>query len=249
MAIVGVASVRIKPDLTEFRKELNAGLKAIKAEVRVAVHADTKPAQAEIAAFRKRNDGKDLTQNLVVKTNKVESKLKSLLKNTAFKGAFDSLNKGLSSATTKMFTFAKAGAAFSAVQSVASTLGPILASAAGAAALIPAALIGGVGVIAAMKLGADGIKKSFEGLTPTIDKLKSQVSAAIQTGLTPGIKALKASLPGLHTGLQAIGLAAGQAFSGVAKVLNSNGNASKVNGIFIQMAGVIQNVGKAIAPL
>src|ERR1041384_779260 len=102
MAIVGVASVRIKPDLTEFRKELNAGLEAIKAEVRVAVHADTKPAQAEIAAFRKRNDGKDLTQNLVVKTNNVEAKLKKALSNIG-STSVDKLNTSLRSATTQMF--------------------------------------------------------------------------------------------------------------------------------------------------
>jgi phage-related protein len=148
-----------------------------------------------------------------------------------------------------MFTFAKAGAAFSVVQSAASTLGPTLASAAGAAALIPAALIGGVGILAAMKLGADGIKKAFEGLKPTLDTLKSQVSQSIQSGLTPGVNALKSSLPGLRVGLQSIGMAAGQAFSRVAAVLNQNGNTGKVNGIFIEMSKVIQNVGKAMAPL
>lgn len=249
MAIVGVASVRIKPDLTEFRKELNAGLKAIKAEVRVAVHADTKPAEAEIAAFRKRNDGKDLTQNLVVKTDKTETALRNLAKKMDFKGAFDSLNNGLSSATSKMLTFAKAGAAFAAVQSIASTLGPTLVSAAGAAALIPAALVGGVGILAAMKLGADGIKKSFEGLTPTINNLKSQVSGAIQKGLVPGINNLKTFLPQVSKGLQDIGFAAGQAFTRVTAMLNSGGNAAKVNGIFQQMARVVQNLGAAFAPV
>lgn len=249
MAIVGVASVRIKPDLTEFRKELNAGLKAIKAEVRVAVHADTKPAEAEIAAFRKRNDGKDLTQNLVVKTDKTETALRNLVKKVDFKGAFDSLNNGLSSATSKMLTFAKAGAAFAAVQSIASTLGPTLVSAAGAAALIPAALVGGVGILAAMKLGADGIKKSFEGLTPTINNLKSQVSGAIQSGLVPGVNNLKTFLPQVSKGLQDIGFAAGQAFTRVTAMLNSGGNAAKVNGIFQQMARVVQNLGAAFAPV
>jgi phage-related protein len=249
MAIVGVASVRIKPDLTEFRKELNAGLKAIKAEVRVAVHADTKPAQAEIAAFRKRNDGKDLTQNLVVKTDKTETALRGLVKKIDFKGAFDGLNNGLSSATSKMLTFAKAGAAFAVVQSAASTLGPALVSAAGAAALIPAALVGGVGILAAMKLGADGIKKSFEGLTPTIDNLKTQVSGAIQKGLVPGVNNLKTFLPQISKGLQDIGFAAGQAFTRVTAMLNTGGNAAKVNGIFQQMARVVQNLGAAFAPV
>lgn len=249
MAIVGVASVRIKPDLTEFRKELNAGLKAIKAEVRVAVHADTKPAEAEIAAFRKRNDGKDLTQNLVVKTDKVESKLRSLIKNTDFKGAFDSLNNGLSSATAKLFTFAKAGAAFAVVQSAASTLGPTLISAAGAAALIPAALLGAAGAMATLKLGADGIKKAFEGLTPTLDKLKSAVSASFQSSLAPAVNNLKTILPGLQTGFQSLATAMGGVVTQVTNMLKSGQKTQQLNGIFVAFSQVIQNVGKAVAPL
>lgn len=248
MAIVGVASVRIKPDLTEFRKELNSGLKAIKAEVRVAVHADTKPAQAEIAAFRKRNDGKDLTQNLVVKTDKVESKLRSLAKNVDFKGAFDSLDNGLRSATTKMFTFAKAGAAFSVVQSVASTLGPLLADAAGSAALIPAALLGAAGAMITLKLGADGIKKAFEGLTPTLDNLKSAVSASFQSSLTPAVNNLKTILPGLKTGFQSIATAMGGVVTQTTNMLKSGQKTAQLNSIFIITSQVIQNIGKGLAP-
>lgn len=249
MAIVGVASVRIKPDLTEFRKELNAGLKAIKAEVRVDVHADTKGAEAEILAFRKRNDGKNITQNLVVKTSSVENSIKKLLKKIDFQGAGQKLGDGLQFATSKMLGFAKAGAAFAAIQSTASTLGPLLASAAGAAALIPAALIGGVGIMAALKLGADGFKKAFEELTPTLNNLKSQVSGAVFSGIEPGINNLKKFLPQIATGLKDIGFAAGQAFTRVTAMLNTSGNAGKVNGIFVQMSRVVQNLGAAFAPL
>jgi len=248
MAIVGVASVRIKPDLTEFRKELNAGLKAIKAEVRVAVHADTKPAQAEIAAFRKRNDGKDLTQNLVVKTNNIESKLKSLAKNVDFKSAFDHLNNGLTTATSKMLTFAKAGAAFTVVQSAASTLGPLLAQAAGAAALIPAALLAGAGAMITLKLGADGIKKAFEGLKPTLDTLKSQVSASFESSLLPAVNNLKAVLPGLRVGFSSIATAMGGVVTHISEMLKTGQKTEQLNSIFIVTSQVIQNIGKAIAP-
>jgi phage-related protein len=249
MAIVGVASVRIKPDLTEFRKELNAGLKAIKAEVRVNLDLDTTKARASLDRFKAVVDGKDLNADLDLNTTKARVSIAKLKAELDFKKAFSTLNDGLGSATSLMLNFAKAGAAFAVIQSVSSTIGPALASAAGSAALIPAALIGGVGILAAMKLGADGIKKSFEALTPTIDKLKSQVSASISQGLAPGINALKTALPQLHVGLQSIGMAAGQAFSSVAQMLNSSGNAGKVNGIFIQMSQVVQNVGKALAPV
>lgn len=249
MAIVGVASVRIKPDLSEFRKELNAGLKAIKAEVKVNLDLDTTKAKETLDRFKAGVDGKDINTNLDLNTRKARVELAKFRAQLDFKSAFSSLSNGLQTATTKMFAFAKAGAAFAAVQSIASTLGPTLVSAAGAAALIPAALVGGVGILAAMKLGADGIKKSFEGLTPTINNLKSQVSGAIQSGLVPGVNNLKTFLPQVSKGLQDIGYAAGQAFTRVTAMLNSGGNAAKVNGIFQQMARVVQNLGAAFAPV
>jgi phage-related protein len=247
MAIVGVASVRIKPDLTEFRKELNAGLKAIKAEVRVAVHADTKPAEAEILAFRKRNDGKDITQNLVVKTNNVEAKLKKVLILAAGNG-FDKLNSGIKSATTQMLNFAKAGAAFSVVQSAASSLGPIFAGIAGSVVLLPGAILGAAGAMATLKLGADGIKKAFEGLKPTLDTLKSQVSASFESSLLPAVNNLKSVLPGLHTGFQSIATAMGGVVTQITAMLKTGQKTAQLNSIFIITSQVIQNIGKGIAP-
>lgn len=249
MAIVGVASVRIKPDLTEFRKELNAGLKATKAELSVNLKLDTTKAQETLDRFKAVVDGKDLNANLDLDTTKARLSVAKLKAELDFKTAFSHLNDGLKSVTSNMLGFAKAGAAFAVAQSAASTLGPTLLDAAGAAALIPAALIGGIGVLSAIKLGADGIKKAFEGLTPTLDKLKSQVSSSIQSGLAPGVESLKKSLPGLRVGLQSIAMAAGQAFSRIADVLNNNGNTGKVNGIFIEMSKVVQNLGKALAPI
>src|SRR3954464_2842967 len=122
MAIVGVASVRIKPDLTEFRKELNAGLKAIKAEVKVALDLDTTKARASLDRFKALVDGKDLNADLDLDTTKARVSVAKLKAELDFKRLFGSLNSGLQSATTKLFTFAKAGAACAAVQSSASTL-------------------------------------------------------------------------------------------------------------------------------
>lgn len=247
MAIVGVASVRIKPDLTEFRKELNAGLKAIKAEVTVKVHADTKLAEAEIAAFRKRNDGKDITQNLVVKTNNVEAKLKKVLASVSGTG-FDKLDAGIKKSTTSMLAFAKAGAAFSVVQSAASSLGPILAGIAGSVALLPAAILGAAGAMITLKLGADGIKKAFEGLTPTLNNLKSAVSASFESSLLPAVNNLKAILPGLKTGFQSIATAMGGVVTQTTNMLKSGQKTAQLNSIFIVTSQVIQNIGKGLAP-
>jgi phage-related protein len=248
MAIVGVASVRIKPDLTEFRKELNAGLKAIKAEVSVNLKLDTTKAREALDRFKAVVDGKDLNADLDLDTTKARFSVAKLKAELDFKKAFSTLNEGLSSATSHMLTFAKAGAAFAVVQSAASTLGPLLASAAGAAALIPAALIGAAGAMVTLKLGADGIKKAFEALTPTLDKLKSDVSASFQSSLAPAVNNLKTILPGLRTGFQSIATAMGGVVTQVTNMLKSGQKTAQLNTIFVVFSQVIQNLGKAVAP-
>lgn len=248
MAIVGVASVRIKPDLTEFRKELNAGLKAIKAEVSVNLKLDTTKARETLDRFKAVVDGKDLNANLDLDTSKARFSVAKLKAELDFQKAFSNLSSGLSSVTSHMLTFAKAGAAFAVVQSAASTLGPLLLSAAGAAALIPAALIGAAGAMATLKLGADGIKKAFEALTPTLDKLKSDVSASFQTSLAPAVNNLKTILPGLRTGFQSIATAMGGVVTQVTNMLKSGQKTAQLNTIFVVFSQVIQNLGKAVAP-
>lgn len=245
MAIVGVASVRIKPDLTEFRKELNAGLKAIKAEVTVKVHADTKLAQAEIAAFRKRNDGKDLTQNLVVKTNNVENDLKKFLKNLDFKGAFSSLSDGLSGVLSKFGLLVKVGAGFSAIQSVVSSLGPLLVQAAGAAALIPAAIAGGALAMTTLRLGADGIKAAFKGIG---DELKTSVSGVFEKALIPAANNLKAALPSLKADFGGIAVAISGVITQATGLLKTPQTLGALNTIASATAGTIRNLGSAIVP-
>jgi phage-related protein len=248
MAIVGVASVRIKPDLTEFRKELNAGLKAIKAEVKVNLDLDTTKARASLDRFKALVDGKDLNANLDLDTTKARVSVAKLKTELDFKKAFSSLNNGLSSATSKMLLFAKAGAAFTVAQSAASTLGPLLAQAAGAAALIPAVLLAGAGVMITMKLGADGIKKAFEGLKPTLDTLKSQVSASFESSLLPAVNNLKSVLPGLRVGFSSIATALGGVVTHISEMLKTGQKTAQLNSIFIVTSQVIQNIGKGIAP-
>lgn len=248
MAIVGVASVRIKPDLTEFRKELNAGLKAIKAEVKVNLALDTTKARETLDRFKAGINGRDINADLDLDTTKARVSVAKLKAELDFKSAFGKLRSGLESATSGLFGFAKAGAAFAAVQSTVSTLGPLLAQAAGSAALIPAALLGAAGAMITLKLGADGIKKAFEGLKPTLDTLKSQVSASFESSLLPAVNNLKTILPGLHTGFQSIATAMGGVVTQTTAMLKSGQKTQQLNSIFIVTSQIIQNIGKGLAP-
>ena len=227
MAQIGRASVKVTPDLSTFRKDLTAQLKAIKAEITVNVKANITKAKAEVDAFAKN----DVTKNVKLDVDK---------------GAFKGLTSTLGNIGT---TIARTSVAFSSMVSTGQALGPLLAAAAGSAALIPAALLGGVGVLAAFKLGADGIKKAFEGLTPALNTLKSQISASFEHGLAPGVQKLAQVLPKLQVGLQSIAKAASGAFTQIANMLNSNGKAAQLNEIFIGTSMVVQNLGKAFAPI
>jgi phage-related protein len=249
VAIVGVASVRIKPDLTEFRKELNAGLKAIKAEVRVALDLDTTKARASFDRFKALVDGKDLNADLDLDTTKARVSVAKLKAELDFQKAFSKLRSGLQTATSGMLKFAATGAAFAVVQSTAATLGPLLASAAGSAALIPAALVGAGLAIATLKLGADGIKKAFEGLVPTVNSLKSAVSATFEKSLGPAVNDLKTILPGLKTGFTEIANALGGVASKTTSLLKTPQAMKALQTISFETAGTIRNLGDAFAPV
>lgn len=233
MAIVAVASVKITPDLTEFRKQLNAELKALDAKVNVEAQLDFKKAKTELDAWTKKESGKKITKNV----------------DLDFKGATAELATFGASVSSFGSSIQKSTILATAMTSTVQALGPLLVTAAGSAALIPAALVGGIGVLAAFKLGADGIKKSFDALKPTLDTLKSQVSDSFVKSLTPGVKQLAKVLPQLQVGLRSIATAAGGAFTKVANMLNSAGNGAKVNAIFGEMSRVLQNVGGALAPI
>lgn len=233
MAIVGVASVRIKPDLTTFRKELQAGLSEIKASVEVAVHANTLEATAEIDKWRKEQEAKPAIKQKV--------DIDSLSVTKAGK-ALDGLASSLARAGIGALALTAATAA-------AQALVPLLVSASAVALLIPGALLAGAAAAVTLKLGAAGIKKAFDALTPTLNNLKAAVSQTFVTDLGPAVKNLKALIPQLTPGFK--GVAA--AISGVAvsftAMLKSGSNVSILQGLLKSTATIITNIGKALAPI
>lgn len=232
MAIVGVASIRIKPDLTEFRKELNAELKSIKTELTIKVKVDTKLAQADIDAFVKKESGKTINQRVKVDMGDLK-KVQAGLEGVAAAGA----KVGI------------AALAFTAIQTVAQAIVPLLIASSGALLLFPGAIAAaGIG-LATVKLGADGIKKAFDALTPTLNKLKAAVSSTFQSGLAPAVQNLKTLIPQLTPGFKAVAQAISAVAVNFTSMLKSNANVAILQGLLKSTAVIIQNVGAALAPV
>lgn len=232
MAIVGVASVRIKPDLSKFRKELAAGLKEIRAEVTVQVNADIAKAKTQIEAFVKKESGKEITKKLVVD-----------------KGSLKEAADGLGGVATAANRVGLASLAFTAIMATAQAIGPLLAAAAASALLIPGALLSAGAALIAVKLGADGAKKAFKGLEPVLNRVKTSVSASFEAALIPAVNNLKAILPQLTGGFQQIVTAMGGALTKVTAFLRSTQGITQTNVILSSTAQVIKNVGNALGPI
>ncbi|MFB9687709.1 phage tail protein [Amycolatopsis plumensis] len=125
----------------------------------------------------------------------------------------------------------------------------LLASMSGALGLAVAAGLAAAGVMAAVKLGADGAKRAFEALDPTLDRLKANVSKSFESALIPAVNNLKGLLPKLQGGLQQIATAVGGVATKVTAMLNSGAQSAQLQSILAFTARLVDNIGKAAAPV
>lgn len=100
---------------------------------------------------------------------------------------------------------------------IATILGPV----GGLMLALPGLAFVGVGAFSAIALGMDGVKKAFEGLKPTIDTLKQQVSGSFQSGLTPAVNNLKQILPQLRVEFQSMAMALGGTLTQITNLVNT----------------------------
>lgn len=251
-AIIDVAAIKIRPDLTGFRSELRAEVAKISEEVKIPVNLDidTGAAKATLAAFRALQSRQKINQKVDVDTS-AWSKVKNILGDIG--GAIGSGTAGLTKfganfalVGVKMLTFAGAGAG---AIGVLQALGPLLVQAAGAGLLLPGALAGAVGTFATVALGMDGIKAAFQRLTPEVNALKTAVSSSFESSLLPAVNNLKAILPGLQVGFQALATTLGGIATHVTSAFSNPASITVLNNLLILTARIIQNVGKAVAPL
>lgn len=229
MAIIGVASVRVRPDLTKFREELNAGLRKIKAEFDVQVGADTTKAKAEIERMIRRFDGKNINVDPKINTTKIvaaEFSMKKLLSTSGKVG------KSFLEGEARVLKFAvAAGSLASTLASIAPIIGGVgqaIAALGGAAVGVGAAgLASLLAVTTTLKLGTAGLGDAFkavaEGDAAKLAEAMKKLSPAAQDFVTqtsklkPLLDQLKLDVQtALFRGLGAEVLKTGEALQGVA---------------------------------
>lgn len=113
---------------------------------------------------------------------------------------------------------------------------------------VPAGIALG-GVMAAVKLGADGAKRAFDQLNPTLDTMKKKVSGSFESALLPAVNNLKIALPPLTNGLQQIATAVGGVATKVSIWLKSNDAIKQLQALLGGTARVVQNLGGFVTPL
>lgn len=232
--VVDAASVKVSPDTSSFRRELRAELAKIDDDfvVNVTADIDTAKARAQLEEWKRKESGETIKK-------KVEIDTKNLDKAFSVVGAATRSLASLSLAT---------GAAYSLANAVA-TVGPVLVTAAGAAAVLPGVLASAGVAAGAVALGADGIKKAFEGAKPAADALKTAVSDTFQSGLAPAVESVNSLLPKLTGGFQNVA----QSLSGVANdfmaMAASSTTVGKLDAILSSTSTTVKNLGAALTPI
>lgn len=251
MSIIGVASVKIKPDLSEFRKELKAGLDSIRAEITVNVKADTDSARRTIESFVARQELKDITKKVDIDRSSIDRATNAF---GALSGNLFKLGGNLVTTSLRIVKIGVLAAAAAAALSAVGTA--VVGIAHGLAELGPAGFATGLGglltlasVVGTVKLGIGGIKKSFSQLTPVVDSLKASISQSFVGAFAPAIQNLKGLIPQLKTPLQEVATAIGGVATKFTLMLKSGDNMSLVRTIIDNSAKAVQNLGNAVAPL
>lgn len=202
---IASASVRIGPDLSGFRAELEAEVESALASARanVRVGADTTEAQGQLSLFEaqvKAVDGNDVKVNVDADTAAAETKLGAVhAQADALDGKSVNVRVKVDSSDAER-KVAETEQGFGALVTVATTLGP---------ALIPvtAAAVGfGVAAVSAFGAAALGagvvalvykqIKAQVEDeLTPAIHVLQTTAAAGLGPGIQADVRSLLTDLP------------------------------------------------------
>lgn len=189
VSTIGRVSVKVVPDTSKFKKEVEAQFKKMDLKVEIPVSANTAKAQAQLALLKKKIDALDKNVRINVDQDGDLSKKLSKIGDSA-----SSAGEGFSS----MSRFALIGVA------VLLVLAPALALISTLLAGLPSLLFLAGAAFAAVALGMDGIKKAAEVFGPSIESLKNSLSATFEKGLTPVFQQLNTIFPVLERGLNVV---------------------------------------------
>jgi phage-related protein len=231
---IGRVSVKVVPDTSKFKQELEAQLKKTLKDMKVSidVEADTAAARAELEALKKKIDSLDKTVRVRVNKDDVKG-----LKDIG--GAATSAGEGFSS----MSRFALIGVA------VLVLLAPALALIATLLAGLPSLLFLAGGAFAAVALGMDGITKAAEVFGPSIESLKNSLSATFEQGLTPVFEQLNSVFPVLERGLNVVAEGLVSVAQGFTNVVTSSEGMAQIENFLNNTGQFFQQITPGIESL
>ncbi|KAA9155552.1 hypothetical protein FPZ12_029595 [Amycolatopsis acidicola] len=234
----GRASIKVTPDLTGFRKELEAKLKEIDTNltVNVNVDLDTGKATAEMEAWRKAQSGKKVNQNVDVDKGKAWE---------ALEGISSRLLQVSASGGRAALGIAGVVSAIDAVSATA----PTLLQTAGLLALLPAAAGAGAAALLTIKLGLDGIKTAAKPLNSVISTLETKVSSTFEKSLAPAVRNLHDLIPQTTNGFVGMAKAISESAINATKLWDQKSSIRNTNALIDASVGVVRNLGAAIGPV
>lgn len=240
---VGRVSIRVLPDTSGFRRELERDLRAIQQslKVEIPVTVDSSAALAKLKALEKslkrlgdvsvRTDvnGSGLNDigDIDSKFDRVDTSTRNINRNSRgilrnFNRLSGVLTRGVISPianfTKQLVTLNRIRAIILGITlAIPAVLGPI----AGLLAGIPSLLLAFGAAGAAIALGFDGIKDAFSGLKDEVEGLKKAVSDTFRQTLTPQVKQLEKIFPVLERGLSFVAQGLSEMFGGFVEAITS----------------------------
>ncbi len=198
MAEVGKISVRVSPDTSNFRRDLQRQLERIEraSEVRVNVNPDLTGFRQRIAASVK---GLKTEVAVVPDVKTFRGSVKSMLS-----GVGDSL------ANIKAPSFGSGinPTGYAIIAASIAALSPLVAGLLGALTTsllaLPGLITAVVVPIGALALGLDGLKKAAAVLKQPFDDLRATMSSKVQEQFTPVFEQLKSIFPTLKAALPSV---------------------------------------------
>lgn len=111
-------------------------------------------------------------------------------------------------------------------------------------------LFAGFGLaLATVKLGADGIKKAFEGMKPAVDRLQGAVDATFRKALAPSIVQARALLPELTAGFKGVAVSVSSFAASLVQSIKAQGGVSTINSLLSATAKITRDLGLAFGPV
>lgn len=255
MTEVGKISVRVSPDTSNFRRDLQRQLERIEraSEVRVNINPDLDRFRQKVNASTK---GLDAHIQVHADTSRARAEMLALQRTGGRGGIFSTLGASISEMTQSMgqslATARPFGASIAVIAAAASLAVPAIGIMSGALAALPGVLAAIVAPLGAVLVGMGGIKQALinTGWATIGDrgklkageqlaKLQESVSKVFETGLTPVFTKLLSIMPALEAGFGAIA-------QGLVGMTDGFVNALTSGRALEQIKGLMFNIGDSM---